>query len=218
MEYAAARQNMIARQVRPWEVLDQRTLNLLQTLHREDFIPEPYRALALADVSLPLPHGGQITMPPRVEARIIQSLAPRARERALESGTGCGYLTALLAKSCAFVYSVDIYPEFTRRALEKLQNAGLRNIELATRDGSRGWAEHAPYDIIAVTGSLPALPACFQEQLKPGGRLFAVTGVSPVMQAALITRVDEYSFTREVLFETDLPPLQDAAEAKEADS
>ena len=211
MEYGAARDNMIARQIRPWEVLDQHTLNLLRAIHREDFIPEPYKALALADAALPLPHG-QTTMPPRVEARILQSVAPRGQERALEIGTGCGYLTALLAKTCGFVYSVDIHAAFTERAAGAIRRAGLRNVELATRDGRQGWAEHAPYAIIVVTGSMPTLPPSLREQLAPGGRLFIVAGAAPSMRATLVARVDKDSFTSEVLFETDLPPLESPRE------
>ncbi len=206
MEANLARHNMIEQQIRTWDVLDQSTLDLLTRLHREAFIPAPYTALAFADTSIPLPHD-QFTLPPRVEARIIQSLAPRPDERALEIGTGCGYLTALLAASCEFVSSLDIYAEFTRTALEKLQAADLHNIELLTCDGLDGWPGSGPYDVIVVSGSLPELNNRFQTQLKPGGRLFVITGTSPIMQANLIIRVGENAYTREVLFETDIPAL-----------
>ncbi|MGI9228916.1 MAG: protein-L-isoaspartate O-methyltransferase family protein [Gammaproteobacteria bacterium] len=214
MQYATARHNMIEQQIRPWQVPDQHTLDLLQAIHREDFIPEAYKHLALADTCLPLSHD-QITLPPRVEARIMQGLAPQAHERALEIGTGCGYLTALLASACDFVYSMDIHLEFTRHALQKLQTAGLQNIDLVTRDGLQGWPENSPYDVIAVTGSLPNYPVGLQQQLSPGGRLFVIVGHSPVMQATLVTRIDEHTFTREVLFETDIPALTGSEQTTE---
>lgn len=206
MDFEKARLNMIEQQIRPWEVLDQDVLDLLARVHREDFVPEVYRRVALADVSIPIGHG-EITMTPKSEARLLQSLLLEPGDRVLEIGTGCGYLTALLAKSAHEVISADIYPDFTDRARNKLAQHGISNVRLETGDAIQGWPMMAPYDAIAVTGSVPMLTGDFQTQLAPGGRLFVIVGTSPVMEALLITRVGEQEWTSESLFETDLPAL-----------
>lgn len=205
---------MIEQQIRTWEVLDQTVLDHIAEIHREDFVPENVKQLALADVSLPLAHG-QVTMTPKVEARIVQSLAIRKTDKVLEVGTGCGYLTALLARFAAKVISVDIFPDFTREAAAKLSRYNINNVVLESGDAIRGWEKDAPYDVIVITGSVPALPSCFQEQLALNGRLFVIVGKSPVMEAMLITRTGPQDWASEGLFETDLPPLIGAAEDRE---
>jgi len=206
MNYDLARFNMIEQQVRTWEVLDQRILDLLAVIHREDFIPDTYKKLALADVNIPLLHN-QVTMTPKLEARLLQSLNISGADRVLEIGTGCAYLTALLAKLAKNVCSIDIFPEFTRQADPKLAASNLDNVRLITADAINGWPDTAPYDIIVVTGSLPVENPLLQQQLAIGGRLFSIIGESPVMEAMLITRVSENGWHRESLFETDIPPL-----------
>jgi protein-L-isoaspartate(D-aspartate) O-methyltransferase len=213
MDFNLARQNMIEQQIRPWDVLDQRTLDLFEHVHREDFVPAEFRQLALADVNVPL-SCGEVTMAPKVEARMIQSLALSAHDKVLEVGTGCAFVTALLASAAGEIHSVDIHAEFTRAAGPKLERCGLGNVSLYTGDAARGWHDQAPYDVIAVTGSLPldAHLRAFEQELRPGGRLFAIVGRSPVMEALLITRVGENEWARESLFETDLPPLRNVME------
>lgn len=206
MDFDQARLNMIEQQIRPWEVLDQRTLDVFAAIHREDFVPEVYRQLALADVNIPLAHG-QVTMTPKVEARMLQSLAIGKQDRILEVGTGCAFVTALLACLGHNVHSVDIFPEFREAARTKLKRCGLFNVVLETGDAARGWPGAELYDVIAVTGSVPVLSADFELQLAPGGRLFVIVGQPPVMDAMLITRLGEREWTRESLFETELPPL-----------
>lgn len=209
MNLDQARYNMIEQQIRPWEVLDQRVLDLLSTVPREDFVPEAYRNLAFADMNIPLGEG-QVMMSPKVEARILQALNVQDDETVLEVGTGSGYFTALLATLAKQVYSVDIDPDMTRQAGEKLAAHGLTNITLETADAARGWDNHAPYDIIVVTGSLPLLPDTFKQALKVDGRLLAVVGDSPAMGVLLITRVGDTEWAQETLFETDLPALINA--------
>ena len=140
MDIEQARFNMVEQQIRPWDVLDQRTLDLFGRIHREDFVPAEFRQLALADVNVPLPFG-EVTMAPKVEGRMIQSLALTPRDKVLEVGTGCGFVTALLAGAAGEIHSVDIHPEFTRTAGPKLDRCGLRNVRLYSGDASRGWRE-----------------------------------------------------------------------------
>lgn len=206
MDFEKARQNMIEQQIRTWEVLDQRVLELLSSVHREDFMPAAYRRVALADINIPIGHD-EITMTPKVEARLLQSLMLKPADRVLEIGTGSGYLTALLAHSSQTVVSVDIYPDFIDRAGTVLERHGIRNIELLSGNGVSGWPDKAPYDAIAVTGSVPVLTSTFQSQLTIGGRLFMIVGEPPVMEALLITRVGEKEWACESLFETEIPAL-----------
>ena len=211
MNFEQARENMIKQQIRPWEVVDQKTLNLLEEIHREDFIPDTYQHLALADINIPLLRN-QVTMTPKVEARLLQHLAIQPHEKILEIGTGCGYLTALLANSGNFVHSIDIFPEFMEHARPRFKQYGLDNIELHVGDAIHGWPEQAPYDVIVVTGSVPILEQYFQQQLNIGGRLFVIVGQSPTMDARLITKTGTDLWSVESLFETDLPALIGAPE------
>jgi protein-L-isoaspartate(D-aspartate) O-methyltransferase len=204
-----ARHNMVLQQIRPWDVLDQRVLDLLESMPREDFVPEHYRNVAYADIAIPLGHH-EVMMPPRVEARMLQALAIQPQDTVLEIGTGSGFVTALLAKLARYVHSVEIHEELHRTAAATLQEHGLINVSLDTGDAARGWTNCGQVDVIAITGSLPLLPEAFQQSLKPGGRLFAIVGDAPAMEATLITRLAENEFRRENLFETDLPPLRNA--------
>ena len=205
-----ARFNMIEQQIRPWEVLDQRVLDTMQTIPREDFVPEAYRTLAFVDTNIPLGHG-QVMMAPNVEGRLLQALAVQPDDTVLEIGTGSAYLTACLARLGRHVTSIDIEPEFTTQAEAKLAAQGISNVTLQTADAAGGIERGNSFDVIAVTGSLPLLQQQFHDNLNTGGRLFVITGQPPIMEALLITRIDASSWTRESLFETSIPPLLNAA-------
>ena len=207
MDVERARFNMVEQQIRTWEVLDQNVLDLLFKVPREDFVPDNYRALAFADLEIPIGHGERM-LQPKVEARMLQALALVAHDRVLEVGTGSGYMTALLASIAAHVYSVDIVPDFTRTAGEKLLRHGLTNTTLETADAARGYARHGAYDAIVLTGSVPVLPETFKASLKPGGRLLAVVGEAPAMEAQLVTSVGNGAYNAIVLFETCIAPLK----------
>lgn len=206
MNIEQARFNMVEQQIRPWNVLDQRVLDLLADTRREDFVPGAYAELAFTDTRVPLGHS-ETMMTPKVEGRLLQALAVQPGEEALEIGTGSGYLSALLARSCRHVVSVEIHPDLSAAAAIALAGAGIENVTLEVADGTTGWQSSAPYDVIAVTGSMFELPASFREQLRVGGRLFVITGEAPVMQARLIVRVGDQEWSDECLFETSLKPL-----------
>jgi protein-L-isoaspartate(D-aspartate) O-methyltransferase len=209
LDVERARFNMVEQQIRPWEVLDQRVLDLLFRVHREDFVPPQYRALAFVDMEIPIGHGEKM-LAPRMEARMVQELSLNPGERVLEVGTGSGYMTALLASLGGHVYSVEIVPEFTASARAKLAAHGFANVTLETGDAARGWDRHAPYDAIVVTGSLPMLPPAFPNSLRPGGRLIAVVGEPPVMEALIVTCVAPGACNSTGLFETCIAPLRNA--------
>ena len=209
-----ARFNMIEQQIRPWEVLDQRVLDVLAKVPREMFVPEPYKSLAFADMEIPLAHD-QAMMAPKVEARMLQALNVSPGDRILEIGTGSGYVTACLATLGDSVISLDIYAEFTENAGSVLQSLGLDNVQLITFDALSRYLPGGPFDVIAVTGSLPIGADEFESHLAPGGRMFLISGNEPVMQANLITRVSHTAFRREILFETRIPALVNAPEPEQ---
>lgn len=204
-----ARYNMIEQQVRPWEVLDDRILEVIQYTPREDFVPKAYRNLAFADLQIPLGHE-EVMMEPRLEGRLLQTLNPQPNEEALEIGTGSGYLTACLARLAAHVTSVDIHEDFRDGAQASLTQCGITNADLTVGDASKGWNDGRRYDVIAVTGSLPELHEGFQQSLTLGGRLFLIVGEGSVMEALLITRVDENQWATDSLFDTSIRPLANA--------
>lgn len=209
MDTQTARSQMVHQQIRAWHVLQGRVLSVFEALPRDKFVPEGYRNLAYADAQIPLPHG-EVMWFPQVEGRALQALAPTSEDAVLEIGTGSGYFAACLAKLGREVLSVDIHPDFTENAAKTLKGLGLKNVKLETRDGTRlEWLTER-YDVIAVTGSLPAYDPAYAERLKLGGRLFVVTGRAPVMEALLVTRTAEDAWTRASLFETDLPALKNA--------
>ncbi|MCP3669583.1 MAG: protein-L-isoaspartate O-methyltransferase [Gammaproteobacteria bacterium] len=201
-----ARINMVKQQMRTWEVLDQKVLDLVASTPREEFVPDAYRELAFADTEISIGHG-QRMMAPKLEARILQALDIQPEDVILEIGTGSGYLTACMARLGARVTSLDIHPEFTTRAGEILKNQGIDNVNLITANGLTEQQGGGPFDVIAVTGSLPRINEKLKRQLTMGGRLFAVAGDHPAMEAILITRVGDYQWREEAIFETDLGRL-----------
>ncbi|CAK0777875.1 protein-L-isoaspartate(D-aspartate) O-methyltransferase [Gammaproteobacteria bacterium] len=204
-----ARFNMVNQQIRPWEVLDPQVVEVLEKVPRERFVPSGYRNLAFSAIEIPIGHGER-TMFPAVEGRMLQSLAIGASDMVLEVGTGTGFITALLARLAKHVYSVEIHPDLLEGARGCLASLGISNVTLEQGDAAAGWDRHGPYDVIVLTGSVPEIPAAFLSNLRQGGRLFAVVGEPPVMEARLVTRVSEDAYAREDLFETVLPPLVNA--------
>lgn len=205
-----ARANMVEQQIRPWEVLDQEVLDLLYLVPREEFVPERCRALAFADLEVPLEEG--VAAPermwtPKLEARVLQELAVKKTDRALEVGTGSGYFCALLAHRAAHVVSVEIKPALAAFGRANLERHGADNVILEVGDAARGWPGHAPYDVIVLTGSTPVLPRAFLESLAPGGRLFAVVGDPPAMSAQLVLCTGPHAWRTVELFETVVAPL-----------
>lgn len=211
MDLEKARFNMIEQQIRPWDVLDQEILDLLAVVKREQFVPQAYAVLAFVDMEIPLP-GGENMMPPRVEARILQALNVRKHENVLEIGAGSGYMAALLANRGRHVLTVDIRPELVSLARQNLTNAGIGNAEVAEGNAAEGWAVAAPYDVICISASVPEIPQSILSQLKVGGRIAAIVGAAPVMEARLVTRVSENEYQVTNLFETLAKPLQGAVQ------
>jgi protein-L-isoaspartate(D-aspartate) O-methyltransferase len=209
MDFEQARFNMVEQQIRTWEVLDQAILDLLFTVRREEFVPPAHRALAFADLELPLP-GGERMWAPKMEARVLQALELGREESVLEIGTGSGYFTALLASRAAEVTTVEIDPSLAAAAAARLVRHAFTNVHREIGDGARGWGREL-YDAIVLTGSTPLLPEAFMQQLKPGGRVFAIVGDPPVMTARLVAWAAPGTRVTTDVFETVIAPLKNAA-------
>lgn len=205
-----ARFNMIEQQIRPCDVLDSRILELLNQVHREHFVPQSQRAYAFMDMEIPLGHDAAMWSP-KLEARALQELHIKKSDSVLEVGTGSGHLTAMLATLAAHVTSVEIVAELNAMAKQHLSAYG--NITLEIGDAAHGWGEQK-YDVIVLTGSTPVLPAAFQNSLKIGGRMFAIVGDAPAMQARVITCVASGVFESVTIMETSVPPLKNAQQPK----
>lgn len=209
MDLEQTRFNMVEQQIRTWSVLNQDVLGLLYKIKREEFVPAAYRAMAFMDMEIPLEHDA-VMLTPKMEARILQELHIKKSDRILEIGTGTGYMTALLAGLGTHVYSVEIVPALHTMAKINLQVHGITNVTLKQGDAAHGWPNHEPYDVIVLTASTPVLPESFQNSLAPGGRLFAIVGEEPVMEATLLTCATPGIYHSTFLFETCTAPLKNA--------
>jgi protein-L-isoaspartate(D-aspartate) O-methyltransferase len=209
MNIEQARLNMVENQVRPWDVLDGRVLDVIARVHREDFVAPTHRQLAFADLCLPLGHG-EVMMKPVVEGRVLQALELLPTDRVLEIGTGSGFLTACLATLSAQVTSVDIHADFTSAAAQRLLATGIANASLITGEAVNGWQPDGLYDALVVTGAVFEIPSRWLTWLKPGARALVVRGTSPVQHATLLTHEGAGRYREETLFETDLPYLTHA--------
>jgi protein-L-isoaspartate(D-aspartate) O-methyltransferase len=210
MNFEKARFNMVEQQIRPWEVLDPDVLDLLMTVKREEFVPASARALAFADVEIPIGHG-QVMLKPVIEGKILQAVQLKRADSVLEIGTGSGFFAALLAARVEWVRSIEIEPDLVRLASANLSRNHVDNVIIEEGDGTEGWASRAPYDVIVVSGGLHFVPQALLEQLKVGGRLFAFVGEAPVMKARLVTCEAEGRFRNEDIFETVVPMLKTAS-------
>lgn len=200
-----ARRQMVAQQVRTWDVSDPGVLDVLGKVAREDFVPAGFEDLAYADTEIPLGYG-QVMLRPNIEGRILQALQLKADDEVLEIGTGSGYLTACIAALCKSVTSIDIHEDFIAGASKNLETAGIRNVSLHCMDAMKDLPEGG-FDAIVVTGSVPRMVDHFVDAMKPGGRLFIVVGESPQMDALLVARTDD-DIRQTTVFETDIPALE----------
>ncbi len=211
MNFEQARFNMIEQQIRPWDVLDAHVLQLLSVVKREDFVPAPHKALAFADMEIPLPDG-QCMLAPRVEARMLQDLAVQKHEKVLEIGAGSGYMAALLAHRSQRVISLEIRPELVALAHANLQLAGIHNVQVRQQDGAAAVPVEGPFDVIVLSGSTMQVPQHLLQHLKIGGRLGAVVGDEPMMRATFVTRVGEADYRTTQPWDLVAPRLENFPE------
>ncbi|WP_141059112.1 protein-L-isoaspartate O-methyltransferase [Stenotrophomonas rhizophila] len=208
IDYSHARELMVEQQIRPWDVLEIRVLDVLARLPREAFVAESHKALAYADIELPLGFG-QKMMKPVIEGRTLQALDLQPGDEVLEIGTGSGYLSACMGELAREVLSLEIQSELATGARTRLDAAGLgNNVRIETAD-ALSWDTERRFDAICVTAAVDTIPSRFTQWLRPGGRLFVIRGQSPVMEAVLV----KADGSTESLFETDIDYLRGAAPA-----
>src|SRR5574343_1598335 len=208
-DFDKARFNMIEQQIRPWEGRDAQVLHLLSVVRREDFVPPAYKHLAFVDMEIPLGAlEGERMLAPKVEARALQDLALQPTDKVLEIGTGSGYMAALLAQRAQRVISLEIDPELAALARANLLKAGIHNAEVRQADGAQGAPVDGPFDAIVLRGSVAEVPHKLLAPLTVGGRLLAVVGDQPVMQATLVTRTGEAQYSTRQDWDTVAPRLQ----------
>jgi protein-L-isoaspartate(D-aspartate) O-methyltransferase len=212
MDTLAARRQMVDQQIRTWEVLDPRVLDALSAVPREAFVPLQYRELAFADAPIPIGFG-QSMLAPKLQGRILQALGVAATDSVLEVGSGTGYLSACLSLLGASTYSIDIHGGLIALAQANLLAVPQARVQFEVRDAFSA-AALGDFDVVAVTGSMPVYDTRFERSLRVGGRLFAVVGVAPVMDAILVRRVDGNEWIHESLFETVIESLINATAAQ----
>jgi protein-L-isoaspartate(D-aspartate) O-methyltransferase len=217
MDFEKARFNMIEQQIRPWDVLDQTVLDLLQLVKREQFVPQEHRQLAFTDTDIALSSAGtskgEIIFSPKLDARVLQELKIKKSDRVLEIGTGSGYMAALLTKMAAHVVSLEINPTIAQMARSNLSAAGFHSTELVIADANN-WADSGTFDVIVLSGSVGVLSDSWLSRLNAGGRLSAYVGSAPVMQARIYQRGNEGPAIHKTIFETNVPRLHGFAEPK----
>ena len=166
---------MVENQIRRRGISDELVLDAMRRVPREAFVPHEHVSAAYADCALPIGHGATISQP-YIVASMTQALRVTPGTRILEVGTGSGYQAAVLAACGCAVFSVERVQALHERAAEVLRATGFGDVELRLGDGSRGWAEQAPFDRILITAAAPRLPPALADQLAEGGLLVAPVG------------------------------------------
>ena len=201
-------ERMIAEQLRPHGIIDERVLAAMAELPREEFVPAEHRRLAYADHPLVIGRGQTISQP-LVVAAMTQAVAPGPEDVALEIGTGSGYQAAVLARLCRRLVGVERDAELAMRGAAILARLGLSNAEIHHADGSLGWLDAAPYDVIVVSAAALQVPAALIAQLAEGGRMVIPVSHAPDRpQELLLLRKQQGRLESKPLFPVLFVPLR----------
>jgi protein-L-isoaspartate(D-aspartate) O-methyltransferase len=201
------RDRMVERQLERRGIADPRMLAAFRSVPREQFVPEGMAEFAYDDSPLPIAEGQTISQP-YIVALTVQALGLRGGERVLEVGAGSGYAAAILGRLAKEVYTVERIESLATTARERLQRLGYHNVHVACADGSLGWAQHAPFDAIAVAAGGPKAPPALLAQLAVGGRLVIPIGPDQDLQVLTrITRSSETDYSEEALADVRFVPL-----------
>jgi len=184
------RLDMVARQLRARDIVDEKVLRAMERVPRELFVPERERRRAYEDAALPIGAGQTISQPYMV-ARICEALDVRPGHQVLDVGTGSGYQAAVLAELGAEVVTIERIPELAEQARANLAAAGYEQVEVRVGDGTLGVPDRAPFDGIAVAAAAPGLPETLYEQLRHGGRLVVPVGGPRAQRLEVIVRSPE---------------------------
>lgn len=213
MDVHIAQYNMLNQQIKPIVNLDQKTISTISSLHREDFVPNDFKKLAYSEAWIPLGNG-QYMLPPNIIGQILQSLNLNGTQDVLEIGTGSGYLTALLAKLSRHVTTFETSKQLATQANNRLRAIHVTNVEIINGNAFSAFLAEKVFDFVILTGSITYLPDSIMRSLKNHGRLFAIIGALPIMQACIFTRIKEEAWSKTALFETVVPPLREIVHVK----
>jgi protein-L-isoaspartate(D-aspartate) O-methyltransferase len=193
---AAARQQMVERQLRRRGITNERVLAAMANVPREEFVPPDLRELAYEDGALPIGHGQTISQP-YIVAVICSLLSLRGDEDVLDVGTGSGYQAAVIAELAGEVTTIERVPELVDRARQALARTGYERVDVREGDGSLGVPEKAPFEGIAVAAAAPTIPERLYEQLADGGRLVLPRGSRWGQDLVLVVKTDDGPVERE---------------------
>jgi len=188
MDSTFQREQMVRMHIAERGIRDGRVLDAMRSVPRHEFVSETFRSDAYDDHPLPIGEEQTISQP-YIVAAMLEHLGLQSSERVLEVGTGSGYVTALLALLCAEVYSVERHARLAISAEITLRRLGYRNVKIRVGDGSRGWAEYAPFDAILVSAATAEMPPALFEQLREGGRMMVPVGPSSCQELQLVRKV-----------------------------
>lgn len=189
--------------------LDPVVMAAMQTVAREEFVPEEMKKYAFDNGPLSIGHGQTISQP-FIVALMTDLLAVQPHDQILEIGTGSGYQTAILCQLCKKVYTVEVVRGLSHTAQQRLAKLGYENIESRIANGYNGWAEYAPYDGIIVTAAAEYIPPALIEQLSPGGKLVIPVGHPySYQELVLIDKDDEGNLHQRNILGVAFVPLVD---------
>jgi protein-L-isoaspartate(D-aspartate) O-methyltransferase len=206
-KFSDLRSEMVEKAIFARGVRSELVLNAMRRIPRERFLPERLREFAYEDTPLPIAEGQTISQP-YIVALMTEALALRGGEKVLEIGAGSGYAAAVLSEIAGNVYTVERHGALAEKAAAILADLGYDNVHVLHGDGTRGWAEYAPYDAIVVTAGGPSIPESLKNQLKIGGRLVIPVGADPSIQELIrVTRLSKSEYRREDLADVRFVPL-----------
>ncbi|MEM8837446.1 MAG: protein-L-isoaspartate(D-aspartate) O-methyltransferase [Pseudomonadota bacterium] len=202
-----ARRHMVERQISDRGVRDPLVLAAMRKVPREALVSKGFSEDAYADRPLPIGDGQTISQP-FIVALMVESLALKGGEKVLEVGAGSGYAAAVLSEIAGEVYAIERIGTLAKKAARNLKAAGYGNVHVLHGDGTRGWADHAPFDAILVSAGSPGVPETLKDQLAPGGRMVIPVGDSLAGQDLIrITRRETGRYDYEVLADVRFVPL-----------
>ncbi|MSO66162.1 MAG: protein-L-isoaspartate(D-aspartate) O-methyltransferase [Alphaproteobacteria bacterium] len=203
-----ARKIRLVMRLRKGGISDTRVLAAIERVPRELFVPDTFRDQAYEDLALPIGYGQTISRP-MVVAAMSQALDVTDRMTVLEIGTGSGYQTAVLAKLCRRVYTIERHAPLQQGAEALLRRLRIHNVTALASDGTRGWPEQAPFDRILVAAAAAEIPQALANQLAIGGIMVLPVGKTGRAQTLARLRRTEEGFTRDDLFDVRFVPLVD---------
>ena len=198
---------MVTDQVKARGVRDERVLEAMRKVAREEFVPDRLREFAYEDSPLPIAADQTISQP-YIVGLMAEALVLEGGEKVLEIGAGSGYAAAVLGEIAGEVFTIERIGRLAQSARSVLERLGYDNVSVRHGDGTRGWPEEAPFDAIVVTAGGPEVPASLKRQLRIGGRMVIPVGENPRAQELVrITRISEEEFHQEDLADVRFVPL-----------